>query len=167
MDEIEREIEKKFGGKLRVRVNGILVEGDKLLMIRHQMSDNRSFWNVPGGGMEYGSSMADNLKREFLEETGLEVEVIDLLCVSEFLEPPLHAVELFFEVENHGGLLMKGIDPELAADRQIIQDFAFLSIVEIKKIKNEEKHHLFWELNSFDDIRNWKGYFNFENNCIK
>jgi len=58
-----------------------LVEGDRLLMIKHQMSDKHFFWNVPGGGMEYSSSTVDNLNRELLEETGLEISVNDLLCV--------------------------------------------------------------------------------------
>ena len=167
MDKIEREIDEKFGRRLRLRVNGVLLEGDRILMIKHQMSDERYFWNVPGGGMEYGSDTVDNLKREFSEETGLEIAVNDLLCVHEFLTPPLHAVELYFEVSKRGGELKKGADPELAGNRQIIAELAFLSIRELAEIKNQEKHRLFWELNSFDELRNWKGYFNFENNCIK
>ncbi len=167
MDKIEREIDEKFGRRLRLRVNGVLLEGDRILMIKHQMSDERYFWNVPGGGMEYGSDTVDNLKREFSEETGLEIAVNDLLCVHEFLTPPLHAVELYFAVSKRGGELTKGADPELAGNRQIIAELAFLSIRELAEIKNQEKHRLFWQLNSFDELRNWKGYFNFENNCIK
>ena len=167
MDKIKKEIDEKFGGRLRLRVNGVLVEDGKILMIKHQMSSKRCFWNVPGGGMEYSSSTVDNLKREFLEETGLEIAVNDLLCVHEFLKPPLHAVELYFEVGKIGGEFKKGADPELAENRQIIAELAFLSVEELAEIKNEEKHRLFWELNSFNEIRKWKGYFNFENKCIK
>ena len=167
MDKIEKEIDAKFGGRLRLRVNGVLVQDGKILMIRHKMSGNRFFWNVPGGGVDYGSDAVDNLKREFLEETGLEISVNELLCVHEFLKQPLHAVELFFGVSQVGGKLSKGSDPELAGDRQIIEELEFLSLEELAEIKNEEKHRLFWELNSFDQLRKWKGYFNFENNCIK
>ena len=150
-----------------MRVNGVLIQNDKLLLIRHKMSGERSFWNVPGGGVDYGSDAVDNLKREFLEETGLEISVNELLCVHEFLKQPLHAVELYFGVSFVGGRLRKGSDPELAGDRQIIDELEFLSIEELAEIKNEEKHRLFWELNSFDQLRKWKGYFNFENNSIK
>lgn len=167
MDKIEKEIDEKFGGRLRLRVNGVLIQNDKLLLIRHKMSGERSFWNVPGGGVDYGSDAVDNLKREFLEETGLEISVNELLCVHEFLKQPLHAVELYFGVSFVGGRLRKGSDPELAGDRQIIDELEFLSIEELAEIKNEEKHRLFWELNSFDQLRKWKGYFNFENNSIK
>jgi len=167
MDKIEKEIDEKFGGRLRLRVNGVLILNNKLLMIRHKMSDERFFWNVPGGGVDYGSDSVGNLRREFLEETGLEICVNELLCIHEFLKPPLHAVELYFEVSYVGGKLVKGADPELAGDRQIIDELAFLTIEELGEINNEEKHRLFWELNSFDELRKWKGYFNFENNCIK
>lgn len=167
MDEIEKEIGKKFGGKLRVRVNGVLIQGDKILMIQHKMSKSRFFWDVPGGGMDYGSDIISNLRREFLEETGLDIVVQDFLFVHEFLEPPLHAVELYFEVKKTGGKLKMGKDPELEADRQIIVDLVFLRVEEISKIKKEEKHRLFWELKSLNEIRMWKGYFNFENKCIK
>ena len=167
MDKIEKEIDEKFGRKLRLRVNGVLVQDDKLLMIKHKMSDEHYFWNVPGGGMDYGSDAVDNLKREFLEETGLEISVNDLLCVHEFLKPPLHAVELYFKVSHVAGKLEKGTDPELAVNRQIISELEFLSVKELAKINKDEKHRLFWELKSFDQLRKWKGYFNFENNCIK
>jgi len=70
-------------------------------------------------------------------------------------------------VSHVDGKLSKGSDPELAGNRQIIEEVEFLSIDELAQIEKEEKHRLFWELNSFDELRKWKGYFNFENNCIK
>ncbi|WP_200976096.1 NUDIX domain-containing protein [Echinicola sp. 20G] len=167
MQNIEKEINEKFGGRLRTRVNGVLIENDKILMIKHQMGLNKSFWNVPGGGMDYNTNATDNLKREFLEETGLEIEVKKFLTVSEFLQPPLHAIELYFEVSKKSGDLIKGIDPELSENKQLIEEVKFMSIEEISEIKKEEKHHLFWKIKSVNDIRIWKGYFNFENKCIK
>ena len=167
MHNTEKEIEKKFGGRVRVRVNGVLIEDGKILLIRHQMSQDRYFWSVPGGGMEYGTDAASNLKREFQEETGLEVEVGDFLFIHEYLNPPLHAVELFFDVRKVKGNLRLGTDPELADDRQILTHLGYFSFEQLTKVPNFEKHRLFWELNSFNDIRMWKGYFNFENNCIK
>src|SRR5690606_12765840 len=103
-----------FGERLRFRVNGVLIEGDKILLIQHRMAADRFFWNVPGGGLQYGSDVIANLKREYLEETGLEIEVKKFLFLHEFLEPPLHAVELYFEVAKVSGILKVGYDPELA-----------------------------------------------------
>lgn len=167
MINLEKEIEEKFGGRLRTRVNGVLIRDDKILMIKHMMGKGKFLWNVPGGGMKYGSSAAENLKREFLEETGLLVEVSNFLFTYEYLKKPLHAVELYFEVKEVGGDLQMGTDPELALDRQLITEIGFLNIENLAVIKKEAKHQLFWGIKSLKDIGMWKGYFNFENNYLK
>lgn len=43
----------------------------------------RGKWGVPGGKVEYGESLEAALKREFLEETGLEIERPRLVLVQE------------------------------------------------------------------------------------
>ena len=102
-----------YSDKLRVRVCGICLQDNKLLLVRHQATiGNHAFWAPPGGGLEYGETVQECLKREFLEETGLQVEVIRFLYLNEFLQPPLHALELFFEVRVTGGTLRTGTDPE-------------------------------------------------------
>jgi ADP-ribose pyrophosphatase YjhB (NUDIX family) len=167
MVNIEKEIEEKFGGRLRTRVNGVLIQNDEILLIKHQMGADKYFWNVPGGGMEYGTSIVENLKREYLEETGLSIEVGRFLCTFEYLDPPLHAVELYFEVTQTGGKLIKGTDPELSSENQLITEICYLNIKKLTLIKNDDKHRLFWGIKSLNDVRMWKGYFNFENNFIK
>lgn len=167
MTNLEEEIVGKFGNRLRTRVNGILIEDNEILLIKHKMGGGKFFWNVPGGGMKFGSSAVENLKREFIEETGLEIEVKDYLCTYEFLAPPLHAVELYFEVKAVGGKLRLGNDPELSEKSQLITEIGFLNTEKLGLIKNEEKHRLFWGIKSVNDVRLWKGYFNFENNYIK
>lgn len=166
MPNIKKEIEEKFGSRLRTRVNGILVEDNRILMVKHYMGEGKYFWNVPGGGMKYGSSAPENLRREFQEETGLDISVDEYLFVHEFLHPPLHAIELYFEVKKIGGKMVKGTDPELDKQHQVIADLCFLSVEEIQKIRNEEKHAMFWGIKSVNDVGIWKGYFNFGNKCI-
>lgn len=166
MPNIKKEIEEKFGNRLRTRVNGILIQENKILMIKHRMGGSRFFWNVPGGGMKYGSSAPENLIREFKEETGLHIQVKEYLFLHEFLEPPLHAIELYFSVEVIGGKLEIGRDPELDGPNQLITDIRFLDVEEIQNIRQEEKHAMFWGIKSTDDVGIWKGYFNFGNKCI-
>ncbi len=167
MRKLEKEIEEKFGGRLRTRVNGVLIQDNQILMIKHKMGSGKYFWNVPGGGMKYGSSAMENLKREFLEETGLLIDVKKFLCTYEYLDKPLHAVELYFEVEAVGGELKMGKDPELSDEFQLITEMRFFDIDNLALIKNTEKHRLFWGIKSLNDVRMWKGYFNFENNYLK
>ncbi len=167
MSELKKEIEQKFGGRLRARVNGILIDRDRLLMVKHNMGGGSFFWNVPGGGMKYGTSAEENLIREFKEETGLQVEVEGYLFTHEFLAPPLHAIELFFEVRHLEGELELGKDPELSSAYQVIEEIRYLSVEEIRELRKGEVHDMFLGINSVKDVRMWKGYFNFENNSIK
>lgn len=166
-DKISKKIEAKFGNQLRTRVNGILIENEKLLMVKHQMGNNRILWSVPGGGMNFGSSAIENLVREFLEETNLDIEVKRYLFVHEYLNPPLHAMEHFFEVKRINGSVKLGKDPELSGTDQILLEISWKSLDEIKNIPNESLHKVFWGIKSLSELGLWKGYFNFENICIK
>lgn len=166
-DKISKEIEAKFGNHLRSRVNGILIEDKKILMIKHLMGNGKIMWSVPGGGMHFGQDAAENLKREFSEETGLAVEVKDYLFVHEYLVAPLHAMEHFFRVEKTGGNLALGTDPELYPDTQIIEEIKWMDIGEIRSLPNEALHQIFWGIKSLEDLVLLRGYFNFGNISLK
>jgi 8-oxo-dGTP diphosphatase len=164
---LKKEIVKNFGERLRIRVNGVLIKEGKILMLKHLMGENQYFWNVPGGEMNFGSSAEENLEREFYEETGLNVKVEQFLCTFEYLNPPLHAIELYFVVSEIGGTMILGKDPELTDEEQIIKEITYLSVEKIAQIKKNEKHRLFWNIKSIKDVGKWKGYFKFENKSIK
>ena len=58
---------------------GILADNEgKVLM---QLRGDKKTWAIPGGTMELGESSLDTCKREFLDETGIEVEATRLLNV--------------------------------------------------------------------------------------
>src|SRR5690606_27319331 len=143
----------EFGNKLRVRVCGLLVSNDKILMVNHKYPGKEGyFWSPPGGGLHFGEKLHDCLKREFDEETGLKVEVGDFLFLNEFLKPPLHAIELFFAINSFKGEIYTGIDPELAKEYQIITDVQLLSMEEIKKIHKEGVHAVFHDIKDIKEL---------------
>lgn len=142
-----------YAGKLRVRVCGILLQEKKMLLVRHKnIAGIYNLWSPPGGGVDYGEKIIDCLMREFYEETGLEIKPGRFLFMHEFLQEPLHALELFFEVEAVGGELKTGTDPELAADEQIITEVIFKTLPELRREKEEELHRIFKDLIDFDDL---------------
>lgn len=149
-----------YAEKLRVRVCGVCIKEDKLLLVRHSHTlGNEAFWAPPGGGLTYGESVQDCLKREMQEETGLEVEVGRFLFVNEFLQPPLHAVELFFEVNVKGGSITTGTDPEMEAGQQLIEQVQWLSMKEIIALPVKDKHRSLQYLISLDDLLGQDHYF--------
>ncbi len=156
----EEEIRKNFGDRLRMRVCGILIEHEKLLLVKHTSIGALGYlWAPPGGGMHYGESASETLEREFLEETGLRVEVGSFLFVNEFLSPPLHGVELFFEVRIKAGQLKKGFDPEMSSQNQIIEEVRYVSFEEMEAIPPLGLHGAIRDLGSFTNLIKKIGYF--------
>lgn len=144
---------ESYSFKTRVRVCGLLVQENKLLLARHKAAfGDGNFWMPPGGGLNYGEKVKDCLVREFKEETGLEVEVGRFLFINEFLREPLHAIELFFEVKLLNGELALGTDPEHALDAQLLEEVKFLTTREIYQFHREELHPILHAVVNFDDL---------------
>lgn len=118
-----------FSKRLRVRVCGLLVESGKLLLVNIQ-SPTRSepFWTPPGGGLEFGESLQNAVKREIFEETGLQVEPTDLMYTSEFIKKPFHAVEYYWRCHRLGGELALGSDPEFDRGQQMLKAVEFIEL---------------------------------------
>ncbi len=86
-----------------VRATGILVEGGAILL-EHMVLRERSHWTLPGGKLEYGETLQQCLVREMREETGLRVEVGDLLYVCDrFHGLGSHVVDMSFLVRRAPG----------------------------------------------------------------
>lgn len=114
-----------------------------------------SLWAPPGGGVEFGETQENALKREFREETGLEIDVVRFSFGCEYIRTPLHAIELFYEVTAIAGELKVGYDPEL----QLIQDAKFLSNAEIERIAGDEKHGIFKFANGANNLKLLSGFY--------
>lgn len=122
-------VKSPFANHVRVRVNGLLYENGKLLLVKlNSPTRGEPFWTPPGGGVVFGESLEETLKREFIEETGLEIEINSLFYINEFVEKPWHAVEFYFLCTRIAGTSKKGSDPELLETHQIITDIRFIDI---------------------------------------
>ena len=148
------EIAEIYGNRVRIRVCGLCWQEGSLLLIKHKMGPE-GFWAPPGGGLEYGESLEDTLRREFSEETGLDVVSEKFLFGCEFIKPPLHAVELFFNVRIVGGKLKNGHDPEI----QIIEKVQFLTQQEIEKIQKESLHGIINRFQNLEALRQLTGFY--------
>ena len=132
-------------------------------MIKHRsIGKNGMLWAPPGGGMQYGESAEKTIQREFEEETGLKINVDRYLFTHEFLNPPLHAIELFFEVSRLAGDLKRGYDPEMHKDEQIIAQVAFLDMDKIKEIDHDSLHYVLRLVKNLNELLSLEGYIKFE-----
>jgi 8-oxo-dGTP diphosphatase len=154
---MEDAVYKFYGNRLRVRSCGLLVEDGSILLANHLGLTDNSFWAPPGGGIEWGENAKECLKREWLEETGLMVEVCDFLFACEFINSKLHAIELFFEVHRLGGHLKLGSDPEPGAPK-VLSDLKFFDQKMLMQLDRSQRHGIFTLSSNPQEILDFRGY---------
>ena len=146
-----------FSNKVRVRVCGLLVQKGNVLLIKHEGIGPKGFlWAPPGGGVNFGESLELALKREFLEETGLEISIARLLFINEHIDHLHHAIEFFYEVKKTGGQPAPGHDPELPLNDQIIKELSFISADSIEAMDKSTLHRIFKNENNPNALINRK-----------
>lgn len=90
---------------MKLRVSGILIEEQRILLARHRRK-GRSYWTLPGGGIEEGETLPQALRREWLEETGITIAHEQPLRFLLDVVTPIgrghlrHIVNLIFEVRQ-------------------------------------------------------------------
>ncbi len=65
-------------------------------MVKRGQDPGKGLWSLPGGRLEAGEYLADGLRREVLEETGLEVEIGELVGIFEVVGDPHYVILDFF-----------------------------------------------------------------------
>lgn len=66
-----------------IGVAAIVLRGDQVLLVQRGREPAKGLWGLPGGMLELGETVAEGVRREVLEECGVEVEVGPLVGVFE------------------------------------------------------------------------------------
>jgi 8-oxo-dGTP diphosphatase len=69
-----------------IRVYGILLNANKQVLVSDEHIRGNYYTKFPGGGLELGEGTRDCLKREFMEEMGLQVEVANHIYTTDFYQ---------------------------------------------------------------------------------
>jgi ADP-ribose pyrophosphatase YjhB (NUDIX family) len=69
-----------------VRVYGLLINNKNEILLSDERQNGFQFTKFPGGGVELGEGLIAALKREFLEECNLKIEVMDHFYTTDFYE---------------------------------------------------------------------------------
>lgn len=123
----------KWAGGVRVAT---FDDEDRLLMVS-QVHEGREIWMLPGGAVEENENTMEAGAREVLEETGLKVEILDLIWHVEEVSPERgQRFVNYFAAKIIGGNLALGEDPELGPEGQVLRQVKFMGKDEFESLKN-------------------------------
>lgn len=72
--------------QFNIRVYGLLLNQKGEILLCNEVYLHKAMTKFPGGGLEFGEGLADALKREFLEELNLSIEIIKHLYTTDFYQ---------------------------------------------------------------------------------
>ena len=127
--------DRRYPSRPFVGVGAIILERGRVLMAQRGKPPLKGWWSLPGGLLELGEALADGLRREVLEETGLEVRPLGVLEVFERImrdaagAPEYHYVLIDYICRATGGTLRAG-DDVCAVEWVRRRDLARLTITE-------------------------------------
>ena len=99
-----------------VGVGGVTIREGLVLLMRRAYQPLQGEWSIPGGGLDVGETIAEGVRREVEEETGIQVRVLDHIETFErivrddFGHVQYHYVILDYLCEVAGGELCAGGD---------------------------------------------------------
>jgi 8-oxo-dGTP diphosphatase len=116
---------REFPPRPIVSVGGVVIDGDRVLLVRRANEPLKGEWSLPGGAVHLGETLAAAVVRELREETGLDVavgpivDVLDRLHVDPDGRLRFHYVLIDFLCRPTSRALSSGSDADAAmwADR--------------------------------------------------
>ncbi len=133
---------------IRIRVAGFLLnEKNELLLVKHQ-KNNKEYWLLPGGGVEFGETLEQALEREFMEELGIKVKIERMVMLHDSIHPEgeRHILNVYFKLK------IKKIKKLTPISDNVLKDAAFFDMKSFSKL-------LFYPPIKNDIIFLWKKRF--------
>lgn len=114
---------------IRVRVGGVYIDGDRILLVRHEKK-GRTYWLLPGGGVEFGEDLDEALRRELREECAVDTETGRLLFTNSSIPPDRHRHVLNF---TFYGRVTRG-EARLNEDDGVLREVAWVPRADVERL---------------------------------
>jgi 8-oxo-dGTP diphosphatase len=120
-----------------IRVYGLLIHNSQLL-IAEQFYKNRLLRKFPGGGLDFGEGLIDGLKREFMEELSLDIEVTGHYYTTDFFVASVfhennQVISVFYKVMPSPGSEMPMPVNHRIPDKELEEVFRWVPLAELNK----------------------------------
>ena len=131
----------------RLATRALILQDNRLLLVNAFPGGRSDLWCAPGGGVESGASLHDNLMREVHEETGLSIAVGLPALINEFHDPAtgFHQVDIFFRCTITGG----AIDAKWRDPARVVTERRFFAQSDLTagriRFKPDSLAHAPWE----------------------
>lgn len=119
----------------QVRVTGVLIEEERILLVKQRVTEDRR-WSLPGGRVEEGETLEKAIVREMKEETGLHTEIVKLLYGCDKPEAQSALIHITFLLRKLGGRLTL---PSNEFDDNPISDVRMVPIADLPNYQFSEK----------------------------
>lgn len=86
-DEDRTGLRREYPDAPLVGVGTVTIKNGRILLIRRAFEPGAGKWSIPGGLVEVGERLSEAAVRETEEETGLQIEVLELINVFDMIDP--------------------------------------------------------------------------------
>ena len=110
-------MQREFPSTPLLAVGAVIVEAERVLLVRRGAEPLKGHWSLPGGLLEVGESLTEGVKREVREETGLLVEPIELIELIDKIHREDNRVRYHYVIADYlcrvtGGELLAASDAD-------------------------------------------------------
>ncbi|MEG0366089.1 MAG: NUDIX hydrolase [Coprobacillus sp.] len=116
--------------RFHITVKGIVIYNNQILIMKKvkPSTDGLGYWELPGGGLEYGETPHEALIRELKEETGLDIKILKPVYTFTAIRPDYQTVGIgFLSIPTNNHVVIS----------QEHTDFKFVDTKDLKQYLNK------------------------------
>ena len=121
-----------------VRVYGLLINDQNEILISDEQEYGMQFAKFPGGGLEHGEGLIDGLKREFVEECNVEIEVLSHFYTTDFYVKSAfndsQIISIYYKISNITplNLVFKTKPFDFDGEGDVLQSFRLVNLADLR-----------------------------------